>query len=98
MYKRNHIDENLFLKISNHYTKLDLCRRFEQYSNQEISEVATLIKSFSKCVADDKCKEVILDSCMELQGQFGFNYWKAILRAECCNNMSALPILKNEIA
>ena len=93
---RNHIDENLFLKISNHYTKLDLCRRFEQYSNQEISEVATLIKSFSKCVTDEKCKEVILNSCRELQRQFGFNYWKAILRFECCNNKSVYQFFKTK--
>lgn len=91
---RNLINENLFLKISNHYAKLDLCRRFEQCSNQEISEVATLIKSFSKCVTDDKCKEVISESSKNLQKKYGFNYWKAILRAECCNNDYVYQFLK----
>lgn len=93
---RNHIKENLFLKISNHYTKLDLCRRFEQCSNQEISEVATLIKNFSKCVTDAKCKEVILESSKQLQDEYGFNYWKAVLRAECCSNDVVYQFLKTK--
>lgn len=91
---RKNIDRKLFLKIFNHYTKLDLCRRFELYCNQEISEVAILIKSFSKCVADDKCKEVILESSKELQNEYGFNYWKAVLRAACCTNDAVFQFLK----
>lgn len=91
---RNLIDKNLFLKISNHYTKLDLCRRFKQCSNQEISEITTLVKSFSKYVTDAKCKEVISESSNDLQKKYGFNYWKAILRKECCTNDTVYQFLK----
>ena len=66
---RNLINENLFLKITNHYAKLDLCRRFEQCSNQEISEVATLINRFYNCVTADKCQEVISESSKNLQNK-----------------------------
>ena len=93
---KNHIDSKLFLKIFNHYTKLNLCRRFEQCSNQEISEVATLIKNFSKCVSDEKCKEVIWESSKEQQKKYGFNYWKAVLRVECCTNDTVYQFLKTK--
>lgn len=92
----NSIDKDLYLKISNHYKKLDLCRRFEQYSFHEISETAILIKQFSKLLGNDKCKEIILATSIELQNRFGSNYWKAILRKECCMNDSIFQLLKNK--
>ena len=92
----NCIDKDLYLKISNHYKKLDLCKRFEQCSFHEISETAILIKQFSKLLGDDKCKEIILATSLELQNRFGSNYWKAILRKECCMNDSIFQLLKNK--
>lgn len=92
----NGIDEELYLKISNHYKKLNLCRRFEQYSFHEISETAILVKQFSKLLGDEKCKEIILATSLEFQNRFGSNYWKAILRKECCVNDSIYQLLKNK--
>ena len=55
----NGIDENFFKRISSHYTRLDLCRRFEEASGQYLSEIQDSIHTLKEMgIADDDIKRI----------------------------------------
>ena len=83
---RENIDNKLFNRILNHYTKLHLCERFSQNSYNVISELKYLISNCQEFLQKDAIKDIIYKSAIKERDQYGWNYWKAILKIECCNN------------
>lgn len=83
---RENIENKLFNRILNHYTRFNLCEQFSQNSYNVISELKYLISSFNGLLQDDIIKDIIYKSAAKERDQYGWNYWKALLKIECCNN------------
>lgn len=82
------IQHDLFEIISSHYNKLELLKRFSENSYSIISELETEIKNYFKFLSLDTIKNIIKDSCGDIQKQRGFNYWKVVLKLELIESES----------
>lgn len=91
---RNHVDDELYNKINNHYSKLELCRRFSENSHDVISELEREIKNYVPVLSEDTVKNIIIDKANEERSIYGFNNWKSLLKIECCNNQIVFDYLK----
>lgn len=86
----NDIDEPIFNRILSHYSRLDLCRRFEEASGQYLSEIQDSIRSLKDMGQTDDLIHAILDRiCDKLQLREGPNFWKVVLLRNVVSN----PIL-----
>lgn len=83
---REEIDNKLFTRIANHYDKLCLCKRFSKNSENIVSELKFLLNSCKEHLPEDTIKDIIYDYANKERKRYGWNYWKAILIIECCNN------------
>lgn len=92
---RNQIEDELYNKIYNHYNKLNLCYRFSENSHDTISELEREIKHYTAKLSEDIVKNVIIKKANEERNIYGFNYWKALLKIECCTNTIVFDYLKN---
>ena len=86
----NDIDEPIFNRISSHYSRLDLCRRFEEASGQYLSEIQDSIRSLKDMGHTDDMIQILLNRMREnLQLREGPNFWKVVLLRTVVSN----PIL-----
>lgn len=86
----NDIDEPIFNRILSHYSRLDLCRRFEEASGQYLSEIQDSIRSLKDMGQTDDLIQAILNRmCDKLQLREGPNFWKVVLLRNVVGN----PIL-----
>ena len=84
------IDEPIFNRISSHYSRLDLCRRFEEASGQYLSEIQDSIRSLKDMGHTDDMIQILLNRMREnLQLREGPNFWKVVLLRTVVSN----PIL-----
>lgn len=83
---RYNIDKDLFKKIQNHYNDLNLCARFSLNSDNVITELKNLLKSFQHHIKNEEMKKLIIEKEKKSCKFYGFNYWKSILKIECCTN------------
>lgn len=83
---RNNIKRDLFQKIENHYTDLELCKRFSLNCDNTISELKNTLNPIRKILSKEQLKQSILEIESENCRYYGFNYWKSILKIECCKN------------
>jgi len=83
---KHNIDNALFAKIQNHYNDLNLCSRFSQNSDITISELKNTLESNQRYMSKEQLKESIIESENKNRLLYGFNYWKSILKIECCQN------------
>lgn len=87
---KNSIDSSLFSKIKNHYGDLKLCERFALNCDNVISELRNTLRStldaFKGSLCEIKLKESIIEAENKNRQYYGFNYWKSILKIECCKN------------
>lgn len=83
---RYNIDKDLFKKIQNHYNDLNLCARFSLNSDNVITELKNLLKSFQHNIEKEEMKKLIIENEKKNCKFYGFNYWKSILKIECCTN------------
>jgi hypothetical protein len=90
---KNQIDEELFIKIENHYRDLELCKRFALNCENTISELKNILSSMSMILTKDQLKESIIKTEDKNRQYFGFNYWKSILKIECCENDTIFDFL-----
>lgn len=68
--------------ISNHFTALDLLKRFKKSSNGEIIDVLRSIKTHNTTLSRAQIQQSILQDATDMQLDRGHNYWRAILRIE----------------
>lgn len=86
----NDIDEPIFNRILSHYSRLDLCRRFEEASGQYLSEIQDSIRSLKDMGQTDDLIQALLNRmCDKLQLRDGPNFWKVVLLRNVVGN----PIL-----
>ncbi len=94
----NGIDENFFKRISSHYTRLDLCRRFEEASGQYLSEIQDSIHTLKEMgIADDDIKKNIIGRCSKLELREGPNYWKVVLLKNIASNSILYSTLSSNL-
>lgn len=83
----NDIDEPIFNKILSHYSRLDLCRRFEEASGQYLSEIQDSIRSLKDMGhTDDLIQTLLNQMCDKLQLREGPNFWKVVLLRNVVSN------------
>lgn len=83
----NDIDEPIFNRISSHYSRLDLCRRFEEASGQYLSEIQDSIRSLKDMGHTDALIQTLLNQvCDKLQSREGPNFWKVVLLRNVVSN------------
>ena len=80
------INNILFTRIKNHYTDLELCERFALNSDNIISELKNTLKVNQTYLLREQLKQIIIDTENKNREYYGFNYWRAILKIECCEN------------
>ena len=78
----NGIDANLFHIINSHYTKLELLKRFEENSNDEITSTLDSIHSYTKNPSADEVSSMIKTNYDKTVQRFGINHWKCALLME----------------
>jgi len=82
----NNIDTELYSLIKTHYTKLNLCKRFEENSDIIVSELENEINEYKEVVSLMDIKSIIGNKCNKDKELLGFNYWKAILKLALIND------------
>lgn len=83
----NDIDGPIFNRISSHYSRLDLCRRFEEASGQYLSEIQDSIRSLKDMgYTDDLIQTHLNKVCDKLQSREGPNFWKVVLLRNVVSN------------
>lgn len=83
---RNHIENELFKKIENHYVDLELCKRFALNCHNSISELKNTLSPIRRFLSREQLKQSVIETETENRSLYGFNYWKSILKIECCEN------------
>ena len=69
------ISDELFSKIKNHYTSLDLLNRYRDNSNEIITTLRSTIRTFNS----DDIKQKIDELCLDLEATLGHNHRKIVL-------------------
>lgn len=91
---RNGIEPDLFRKINNHFTDLDICNRYDEGACEVISSLQDdVVSNLFLGVRKDDIKDGILSKCMREQKRHGVNYWRAILKKECAENDEILDFI-----
>lgn len=91
------IDPILFNRIESHYQGLDLCERFAERADNVISEIhRDYIASKDAKVTPLQFWEMQRSRAKQEQCVFGFNYWRAVLILECCNNPNFHRYFENQ--
>lgn len=87
------IDIGLYRRIENHYQDLELCRRFAINSYDIISELQNMLKTNRDVIHPEDLKNIIIRTENRNREIYGFNYWKSILKQECCTNDAVFNFL-----
>lgn len=94
----NGIDEIIFKRISSHYAKLDLCRRFEEASGQYLSEIQDSIHSLKEMGhKDEQIRTILIKMGDQLQSREGPNYWRVVLLRTVVNNSILYSALSSNL-
>lgn len=80
------IDPNLYERIKNHYQDLELCKRFAINSYNIISELQNTLTVSKNIIQAEDLKKIVIETEYKNRKIYGFNYWKSILKQECCMN------------
>lgn len=82
-------------KIENHFSKLELLRRYQENSDDKIDELLSNIRNFMDVLDDTTTKEVIRKNAYDLQSKYGKNYWVSILNLACIDEPQVFNYLKD---
>ena len=83
----NNICPELFQKIENHYTTLNLLERISHKASGIISEFETTIKNFLKTPLTLKdILQILSQTIADNSLRTGLNYYKNVIELELCNN------------
>lgn len=88
------INANLYARIEETYTTMQLCRRFQERCADELYELALSIQNaLVGGSSEEQIKTGILHDVERLRQRKGYNYWKAVLKAACCADDDAFHCL-----
>ncbi len=76
------IDLPIYKKISFHYDKLQLCRRFSENTDKVITPLKHNISSSLEKLTIEEAVDVAIKTANRNRKAFGFNYWKSLLELE----------------
>ena len=85
-------------RIENHFTRLNLLKRYRENTDDKVSELSSEIRS-GVCygVTDDKITSMVKKKAHDMQEKYGINYWVAILNIACAENATVYNYLKNNV-
>jgi 5-methylcytosine-specific restriction endonuclease McrA len=92
----NNIDSDIFELLENHYSRLNLFKRFKKESHKIISELTNLISASINLLDRDQIKELVLSKIDADKAIFGNNYYKSILEESLINNQIYLNSIFNQ--
>lgn len=82
-------------RIENHFTRLDLIKRYCENTDDKISELSSEIKSgVFYGVTDDKIISIVKKNAHDMQEKFGTNYWVAILNIACVEDATVYNYIR----
>lgn len=83
-------------RIENHFTRLDLLKRYRENTDDKVSELSSEIRS-GVCygVTDDKIISIVKKKAHDMQEKFGTNYWVAILNIACVEDSTVYNYIKD---
>jgi hypothetical protein len=82
----NGVDNNLFSLIKEHYTRLDLFRRFEDGADSIITSFKTTLVPLKLLNDPTLARNIAFESIRLERLAFGFNYWQSVLKHELLTN------------
>lgn len=88
------INPALYERIEETYTKMQLCQLYRDNCADELMELAISIQAqIEEGLSPEKVKSGILKNVSILRSKKGYNYWKAVLKEECCKNAAVFQCL-----
>ncbi len=84
------VSQDISKIIKAHYKRLDLFKRYEEESADEISEITRQLKIYVADLTKVGIKNLLSKDAQDLKSIYGKNYWKAILREALSNSDSFL--------
>lgn len=91
---RNGIEPDLFRKITNHFSDLGICGRYDEGACEVVSSLQDdVVNNLMMGASKEDIKDGILSKCMREQKRHGVNYWRAILKKECAENNEILDYI-----
>jgi len=92
---KSNINPELFSKIESHYKELDLCNRFAERVDKEISELILEYSSALKeKISSDIFWKIKCNYAEKEQKTKGYNYWRSIFVLECWKNSSVRSFIE----
>jgi len=80
------VDAGLFALLDNHYDKLNLFQRFSDSADTVITSFKTVFMPVLNYMNFNNARLFILETLVEEQLAFGFNYWQTILKMALINH------------
>lgn len=98
----NGIDGDLYRKISNHFSKLELLDRYRKRSNRIIMQYKRTLHNGKKRVESgmstkDDIKAEMLIECLDMKARDGNNNWQALIYEACSNTAAVFDFLYAEV-
>lgn len=94
----NNIESTFYSIVEKHYSRLELRELYKEESTNELSEIIRIFKIYLQNVTLQSLKTNLMVDALQLQSQFGINYWRAILRITLSESDAFLNYLMEEIA
>lgn len=99
---KNGIETDMFRKINNHFTKLDLLDRYKRRSSQIISRYKSTLRNGKKRVAagystKDIIRKEMLYESLDMKAREGNNYWQALIYEACSNTTPVFDFIFDEV-
>ncbi len=83
---RNGVEDNLYERILNHYSRLKLCERYNQNIDSVVTPFLSSITSHINILPIDEIIKLAIETSERNKLAYGSNYWKSILEIELMTN------------
>jgi 5-methylcytosine-specific restriction endonuclease McrA len=94
----NNIESSFYDIVVKHYSRLQLFELYKEESTDELSEIIRIFKIYLKNPSLESLRTNLMEDALQLQSQFGINYWRAILRITLSESGVFLNYLIEKIA
>lgn len=93
----NGSNANFFNIVLKHYLRLELLELYKEESSDELGEIIRTFKIYIQNTSLESLRTNLLTDALQLQTQFGINYWRAVLRLTLSESDIFLNYLLNTI-
>lgn len=76
----NNINPSFYNIVLKHYSRLELFELYKEESTEELSEIIRIFKIYLENASLESLRSNLMTDALQLQSQFGINYWRAVLR------------------